>query len=494
MTISINNKVPALFLSTFLVSMATYAQPVQFLNGDTLDVELIQQTDTTLTFLHAVLGRQTIDKAKISNLHELDLVNLVKVPGGEEGIALEKVRVAEEKVLSARQEVNSAKEKALGTENNVKIVTGVDAELQSITAGAELEAAEEQLTAALGSVSDAKDEVKMAKEVKNASAQVSLAKSEAAIVRGKFRLAENKIKTAQQNIVIAEQAEKNADGAGVSLAEAKVDQAEELLDIAEDQMELAEDDVNTANEKIQAAENNVKLAKGEKVNDGFMGTGWFKDWDSSIEIGLKGSKGSSVNSNFRTAFNARYEDTQHRWDFKTFYLVDSKEKKANENQVNATLVKDWFFPETRWFAFASATYDWDEFKDWDHRLQIAAGPGYQFIKTKEWEFSGRIGGTGVFEFGKTVGGIKEDTSNFDALIGADLIWYINAMQRFSFSNYVYTGITDPGEYRNLTTIDWTHDISWFEGLAIKFGIRNEYDTSESTKNEFKYNFSLLWGF
>jgi len=129
------------------------------------------------------------------------------------------------------------------------------------------------------------------------------------------------------------------------------------------------------------------------------------------------------------------------------------------------------------------------------------GPGYQFLKTKEWEFAARIGASGIVEFGKTV----EDLSNitgfseknilgFEAMAGVDLTWHITAKQQFSLSNYIYPSLTDSGEFRNLTNLSWTRSLDWFEGLAVKFGIRNEYDTTESERNDFKYNFSLLWGF
>ena len=171
------------------------------------------------------------------------------------------------------------------------------------------------------------------------------------------------------------------------------------------------------------------------------------------------------------------------------------------------MVKDWFFEDSKWFAFATGVYDWNQFKDWNHRLQFGGGPGYKFIKTPVWEFSGRMGATLITEFGKTQfdgngdaiinpdGSVLEDTVvGLEGLIGADLTWHITSKQHFSISNYFYPSLTDTGQFRNLTNINWIHSLDWFEGLALKFGIRNEYDTSETIPNEFNYNFSVLWGF
>ena len=59
-----NNKLTFLFLIAFLASTDTYAQPIQFSNGDTLNVELIFQTDSTITFFHPALGERNIYKSK----------------------------------------------------------------------------------------------------------------------------------------------------------------------------------------------------------------------------------------------------------------------------------------------------------------------------------------------------------------------------------------------------------------------------------------------
>lgn len=73
-----NNKLRFLFLGALSAFSSVYAQPIQFSNGDILEVELKFQTDKTITFSHAILGEQTIDKAEIRNLQALNLERLIK--------------------------------------------------------------------------------------------------------------------------------------------------------------------------------------------------------------------------------------------------------------------------------------------------------------------------------------------------------------------------------------------------------------------------------
>ncbi|OQK16070.1 hypothetical protein AU255_13250 [Methyloprofundus sedimenti] len=493
-----------LCLCSLLVSTAAYTQSIKFSNGDSLDVDITYQTDTTVSFSHPVLGEQTIDKIYISNLSDINLNNVTKLPEGEEGKAIIAAKLAREAIPLAKLEVDLANKRLLAVRESLRLADEAqvtNAEQLEIDARVKLAMAEQNLIAAVDTANAADKKVIVARNIRLANAKVKEAVGDAKLAKQKVKVAKAEVKVSKKEIKIAEQALMTTAIEDIMLAEEKIVVAQTQAEVAEEQVELAEEQVQEAEEKVVEAANNVKLAKGEKVNDGFMGTGWFKDWDSSIEIGLRGASGSSVNTNFRAAFNTRYEDKSHRWDFKSFYLLDSEDNIVGENKVNAVLTKDWFFPDNKWFAFASSTYDWDEFKDWKSRFQISVGPGYQFIKTKTWEFSGRLGGTGIVEFDKRItdtrnslGYTEKDILGFEALLGINLVWHVTAKQQFIFSNYFYPGLTDAGQYRNLTNIDWKHDIDWFEGLAIKFNIRNEYDTTESIPNDFNYNFGILWGF
>lgn len=560
-----NNKQHLLFLAALLAFSSVYAQPMQFSNGDILEVEIKYQKEKTITFSHAILGEQTIEKAKIRNLQALNLERVYKftetelisfktLKGAKTAVALAEdvVIVAEAALVSAKDVVDNAEEKnkEVAEEKLVLAADKLSVAQEKVTAAEDnlqtlknTIVAEGELLVAQGKFKVAKAEVKVNKlEVEVTEAQEdAVEQHEIIVTEEKLVLAGEKFIVAQEDVKVSEEeliviksvimadAKGSVTTATIRAAEAelkdtslddKVTATEEKLTvgqeqavtkgelaIAEENVEIAEEKVEVAEQQIEVAEDNLKFAKGEKVDNGLMGTGWFKGWDSSLSIGLSGSSGSSVNSTFQTAFNTRYEDEHGRWDYKSFYFFDSEDKETGENQINATLDKNWFFSETKWFAFATGVYDWDEFKDWNHRVQFGGGPGYQFIKTDEWEFAGRAGLTTIFEFGETQydsfgdpalnpdGSFHEENIiGLEGLIGVDLTWHITAKQHFSISNYFYPSMTNGGEFRNLTNINWVHSLDWFEGLAVKFGIRNEYDTSEKKPNEFNYNFSMLWGF
>ncbi len=467
-----NNKQLTFFCSALLVSTVSFAQPIQLTNGNTLEVELVYQTDKTLTFFDSILGEQTVDKANISNLQTINLESLKKLTEAELNDH-KKVKLAEEKVIYAKDKASVAEAELLAAKESVDKSTATnraDAEEKLILAGKNFTTATEEIKTAENELKVTKDVIVAEAQLLDAQSKVELAKAEVAQV-GEKSMAEE---------------------LGIFDADAAV--------------EVAEENVNSAEQQVVAAEDNLKLANGEKLNVGFMGTGWFRGWDSSFDLGMNGSSGPSENFNFRAGFAAGYEDDEDKWDFKSYYLTNSQDSESTTNKANASLLKDWFFKDTDWFASAAVIYDWDENKDWRHRVQLSVGPGYQFIKNDVWTLSGRMGGTGVFEFGgnEEVAGTdpviytdRDSTQNFEVMAGADLLWNISDGQVFTLSNYIYSRVTDDGKIRNVTNIAWQHDLDFFKGLAIKFNIHNEYDMTqviEKNKNDLQYGVALGLGF
>lgn len=305
-----SNKQLTLFLSVLFASSDISAQSLQFNNGDTLEVELIYQTDKTLTFSHIALGEQTIDKSKISNLQDMNLSDLVKLNETQVN-NIKKVNTAEAKVSNAEARVNTAKTELIAAKVAFDKTKQADSQERLNRANVEekLILAGDKFIASQEDLKRAKNELKVIK----------------AVIVAETQLSEAQVKADQAKAEMLAVGEKSiAEKLGIATADTKVD--------------IAENKLNVAMQHVQKAEHDLKLAKGEKINDGFMGTGWFKDWDSRVELGLKGSSGSSTNTTFRTAFNSRYEDRLGRWDFKSFYLFDSEDSISSENKVNATLV------------------------------------------------------------------------------------------------------------------------------------------------------------
>ena len=230
--------------------------------------------------------------------------------------------------------------------------------------------------------------------------------------------------------------------------------------------------------------------KGIVVTDsGLFGTGFLKDWNRNASLGLNGASGPSNNAGFRGEFKADYEDDEKRWKYNMYYIFASDNHETSENRFTANLLRDWFIKDSNWFYFVNGGYDWDQFKDWEHRLRLGSGPGYQYIKTETVELASRQGLNLNYS-------IFPDGNNeliLEALLGIDWVWQISEKQSIAFHNTAYPALTDLGEYRNVTDFEWKHNLDYYDGLAVKIGFHNEYDSTETNKNDLKYFGSLVWG-
>lgn len=236
-------------------------------------------------------------------------------------------------------------------------------------------------------------------------------------------------------------------------------------------------------EKIETDE----VAENETKDEGLFGTGLLVDWKRNIDVGLNGASGSSNNASFRVGISSYFEDDEDRWDFKTVYIYKQEDHETTDNALKVDLLKDWLEKDSSWFYFASAGFDMDEFKDWDYRFRLAAGPGYQLIKKKRFELAARVGLNGVYE-------IIEPNNNIDmeGLIGFNMLWKRTEKHSLKINNIFYPSLIEQGEYRNVTTLEWTHKLDYYKGMAIKLGFDNEYDTKETDKNDLKYYAAFAW--
>ncbi len=225
-------------------------------------------------------------------------------------------------------------------------------------------------------------------------------------------------------------------------------------------------------------------------DEGMFGTGLLTGWNRSIDAGLSGASGSSTNAKLTAGAKFEYEDKEKRWRYNAIYFFNSEDNVTSDNQFNTTLLRDWFINDSSWFYFASGGYDWDEFKNYDHRLRLGGGTGYQFYKSDTAEFATRQGLNNTYSIFNN----QNNKYELELLLGFDWSWKINEDMSLTFINTTYPAITNLGQFRNVTDFELKHSIAFQKSLAIKLGFHNEYDTTETERNDLKYYLTLAWQF
>lgn len=226
------------------------------------------------------------------------------------------------------------------------------------------------------------------------------------------------------------------------------------------------------------------------ADKGMFHTGLLKGWERRLEIGLDGSAGSSQNETFRSTINLKYADDKSRWHSETLYYMSADDNETSDNKAYTNLMKDWLIKDSKWFYFSFSGIDWDEFKDWDYRVRQFAGPGYQLIKNEKWDVIGRLG-LGVKH---VMGDDINNETTMEALIGIAVTRNIKDRHRIECSNTLFPSLTDKGEYRNVSNLNWYIKFDYVRGFGLKAGLRNEYDSTLTSKNDADYYVSLTWDF
>lgn len=241
-----------------------------------------------------------------------------------------------------------------------------------------------------------------------------------------------------------------------------------------------------------AAEAQAAAAEREADQGIFWGSGFLAGWNRRVELGISGAQGNSTNSNVRAAFHGNYEDTEDRWKFDTIYRRSDSEGTKTEDRFSAELTKDWLVPEEPYFYFLNGKYEADRFEAWDQRLSGFGGAGYQFYEDDTWDVLGRVGAGGNQTYGAA-----DDEFTPEALLGIEVGYQVNENQSIAFANTLFPSLSEGGEFRNITTLDWIISINRDKGLSLKLGVANEHDSispAGTKKNDFTYYASLLWEF
>ncbi len=212
---------------------------------------------------------------------------------------------------------------------------------------------------------------------------------------------------------------------------------------------------------------------------GLFGTRFLQGWTRHIGTGFSGSEGNSQVMNFNIGLDTKFKDEWKRSEFSSAFFFARSNNETSKNKANAQLIRDWLKPESRWFYFGQGRYDYDQFESWDHRISGSGGLGYELIESERAELRGRLG----LGLTRTYGDDDDDLTP-EAVLGLEGLWNINQNQKLTAKNTLYPDFENEGEFRNISSADWTIKVNEWGNMNLKFGLQNEYisDPQGDAKN------------
>jgi hypothetical protein len=231
---------------------------------------------------------------------------------------------------------------------------------------------------------------------------------------------------------------------------------------------------------------------------GLFGTSFLEGWVRSFGAGIAGSEGNSKTLDLNFDLMGDAENEVRRWKLRSAYFLSSAEGDDTKNQAYLDLTRDFRLPNLPLFLFANGRYDFDKFEDWDHRIALFGGLGYDFFDTDSFDLRGRLGIGASQTLGAENGlGRDADAFRYESLAGIDAVWIPRQGQTLSTSHTIYPDWQNPGEFRTLSTADWIIVVSDWIPLSLKFGLIYEHESKpvgRSKKDDLKYAASLLYSF
>ena len=217
------------------------------------------------------------------------------------------------------------------------------------------------------------------------------------------------------------------------------------------------------------------------------------NWDGSFSAGLNGSSGNNENFNFRAGFSMQKETLRNEARLDVTYTYASSDGNANENELNSNARYDWLLSDSKWRFYLIASYEYDDFQEWDHRVTFGPGIGYQVIKNDRTDLLLRLAPVlAVREFGG-----KDNEWRAEINPGLDFQHKITKRQTFTTTLDFYSEIGDVDRYRFIGSAGWRIDMDPEAGLFLELGIEDEYDSDPGTdfkKNDFAYYATVGWSF
>jgi len=214
-----------------------------------------------------------------------------------------------------------------------------------------------------------------------------------------------------------------------------------------------------------------------------------KIWDGNFELGLNGSDGNSdtFNINIGSKTNRKTDDMI----FMAYmnYLKNTSDGKETANRFFGESRNEWLFKKTPWNYYVHGTFEYDEFRAFDVRLAADTGLGYEAWKNDVTSLRLRSGG-GVSQ---ELGGPSDDLVP-EFTMGSNFDRKISKFQKLSATIDYFPNVTDWGDYRLNSKIDWNIVLCEEWNLSLKIGVVDRFDSTPSGKrrNDMNYSTTLLW--
>ncbi|MDE0886668.1 MAG: DUF481 domain-containing protein [Myxococcota bacterium] len=224
-------------------------------------------------------------------------------------------------------------------------------------------------------------------------------------------------------------------------------------------------------------------------NPGVFGTQILAGWNRNFGAGVSGSSGNSSDASFNASLALGRETDRYRAAFNTSYFFASQQGNQTTNEFFTNYQHDFLFKDSPLYVFVQTRYQYDAFQAWENRTSGSGGLGYTILARKNFNLRGELG-VGYSHSWGTEPGWKPE-----GVVGLVFDWSPMEGQKLTADITYYPDFENFSEFRILANAAYIVAITQLDGLSLKVGIKEEYDSDQPGKNNnLKYFGNLVYDF
>lgn len=223
-------------------------------------------------------------------------------------------------------------------------------------------------------------------------------------------------------------------------------------------------------------------------------------WSGTFAAGLNGKTGNSENLDINATLNlARDTDFTNTTLLASYFYASNDVATVTDRVFAQARQERKFSNNPKLSVFAQAAYEWDRFKNFDYRIALHGGIGYEVYKLDDRFLKTRFGAGASREVGgEAIGGVLPNDDWIPELqFGAD--WERNLTDRVRLYATVdyYPNVSDFGDYRLNTLGGVEYTINERRDINLRLFGFNRYDSTPApgnVANDLDYGAALSIGF
>ncbi len=215
-------------------------------------------------------------------------------------------------------------------------------------------------------------------------------------------------------------------------------------------------------------------------------------WEHSLEVGIDGSEGNTVDFNARLRFGSSFTNDKIEFNAYALYLYSEENRESTKNRAEVGVRNDWLISDSPWRVFAQGLYEYDEEKSFDSRISGNAGLGYTFVDTEKVTFIGRLGLGTSREWGT-----NRDRFVPEGIAAIDLRYKIDDRQSFTGLTEYIPNLEDFNDYRVRAVAAYQLQMDLKGNLFLRLGLESRYDETVDPgddRNDLDYFVTISYQF